>query len=179
MFTICVSWTLIQNPVYQRHPINVFRRQRGRRKRCTWRLASSNVDIFRTLLPPLMGYCEWRLGLPWKGYPSASQPSGSYPTLGHAYTSIVSLPSRWCGPHPSASGIPGFWHIGSACNAPSEKWRWTKHLLVGASRKSRTQRSFSPALPTNISSLTAEADSKRRKVSTSKQPAEQTQPKRA
>ena len=72
-----------------------------------------------SLPPQLMGYWEWRWGLPSKGQPPALQQSGRNPTLGRADKSRVGLPSLWCGPHTGASGGSGCHHIGSACSTHS------------------------------------------------------------
>ena len=96
------------SPIQKRYLRSVYRRQNRQIKKCTWRHASSNVDIFRRSSPPLMGSWVWRRRLTWKGCPDASQQSGSSPTSGHADTSRVGFPSRWCGPHTGAYGGPGF-----------------------------------------------------------------------
>ena len=94
-------------------------KQNGRRRKCNWRHASRNVDIFRRLSPPLMGYWVWRWRLTLKGYPSTSQKSGSNPILGRVDISKVGLPSLWCGPHTSASGGLGCRHIISSFSSRS------------------------------------------------------------
>ena len=89
-------------------PESVYRRRSWRRRRCTWRIASKNVDNSLPWLPPSTGCWVWRRRLPWIGQPVALPQSGGNHTLGRADTSRVRSPSLWCGLHTGASGSPGW-----------------------------------------------------------------------
>ena len=119
VFTTCVHWTLTLITIQQRHQKSVARRHNGRRRKCTWRHASVNVNILWRSSPLLMGYWVWMRRLIWTGYPAASQQTCCIPTPGRDDTSRVSFPTYWCGPHTGASGISGYRRTISAYSAHS------------------------------------------------------------
>ena len=119
VFTTYMLWTLTQNTICRRHQRGVFKMQKRQRKRCIWRLSSSNVDTFHRPMSLLMGYYVWRWRLLWKVYPSALQQSGSNPTTGRVDTSILVFILLFCGPHAGSSGGTKCPHTGSVCNTCS------------------------------------------------------------
>ena len=65
VFTTYGLWTLTLSPIHQIHQKSFFKTQNGQRRKCTWRHASSNVNIFAV--------CHlhwWDTGCGGVGYPA-------------------------------------------------------------------------------------------------------------
>ena len=108
-------------------PRDVWRRRRGVRRRCTRRIDFSSVNTSHPSLPLLMYFSGWRRRLTRKRFPVASHQSESNPTRRRVDTSIVGLPSLWCGPPTGVSEDHGYLHTKSVCSDRNGKtgqdWR--------------------------------------------------------